>query len=99
MLSRQSVTDSSQNEKAASRIVPTTGTAMRRQVVRPDDTDTTAPTVSNTATEDAITRKVPISSSILGRSTMIEAPNIAPVRVFRPPMMMASRNRIVSSKL
>ncbi|KAG1579056.1 hypothetical protein G6F46_015710 [Rhizopus delemar] len=57
------------------------------------------PTVTRMATASAISRQVPMSSSILGSSTMMDAPSRAPVRLLRPPMMMASRNRMVSSKL
>ena len=99
MVRRQSVTASSQYENTASAMVPMTGTASLRASVRPRATAMAPPTVTTTATPSAISRKVAMSSSILGSSTMMAAPSSAPVRLLRPPMMMASRNRMVSSKL
>ncbi|MCY1310507.1 hypothetical protein D9M70_607050 [compost metagenome] len=96
---RQSVTASSQYAKTVRTMVPITGTATRRGSARPLETAMALPTVTRMATPSAIRRKVEMSSSILGSSTMMEAPSSAPVRLLRPPMMMASRNRMVSSKL
>jgi hypothetical protein len=40
-----------------------------------------------------------MSASRLGSITTISAPISEPMRVLRPPMITASRNRMVSSKL
>ena len=99
MLSRQSVMESSQKAKPASAIVPTTGIAIARGVVIFLMTPTTAPTVISVANTLATMRNSSRSSSSLGKITMMAAPSSAPERVLRPPMMTASRNSTVSSKL
>ena len=78
MVRRQSVTASSQYENTASAMVPMTGTASLRTSVRPRAA--MAPPTVTTATPSAISRKVAMSSSILGSSTMMAAPSSAPVR-------------------
>ena len=91
--------DSSQNEKPASAMAPTTGMAMVLGVVIFLAMPMAPPTVIKMARAEATTRNISRSSNSLGKITMMAAPNKAPERVLRPPMMTAKRNSTVSSKL
>jgi len=97
--SRQSVIDVSTNDSTASATLPTTGIATRPGVDRPRATNTAAPIETSTASATETTRNSSTSSSSLGRITMMAAPSSEPLRVLRPPMITASRNITVNSKL
>jgi len=79
--------------------VATTGTITPRTVLRPRTSAMTEPITTSTAAATAILRNNSISASRLGSMTTISAPISAPERVFRPPMIIASRNMMVNSKL
>ena len=86
-------------EKAASEQVPITGTKVDWIDVRFLLTAMTAPMNIAAASVDDTIWNVPKSSSNLGSNTMIAAPRMDPDRVLRPPMIVASRNKTVNSKL
>ena len=99
ILKRQSVMFSSQREKIASAIVPMTGAKTFLRVVIPFDRATAEPRATKTARAiDTILKRL-ISSSNFGKRTIITAPKIAPRRDLRPPMMIPSKNKTVSSLL
>ena len=76
-----------------------TGIATSRAVFSFLASSTPASTMPRMAAPVAMPRKRWMSDSRLGSVTTINAPSSGPLRVLRPPMMTASRNRIVSSKL
>ena len=80
-------------------MVATSGTSTPRTVERFLASMKAEPITPSTAAATAILRNNSMSASKLGSMTTISAPSKAPERVLRPPMMTASRNRMVSSKL
>ena len=80
-------------------MVATSGTITPRTVERFFASMKAEPITPSTAAPTAILRNNSMSDNRLGSMTTIRAPISAPERVLRPPMMTASRNKIVSSKL
>ena len=76
-----------------------TGTITSRQVFCRLASKIAAMTTPSIAAPVAIPRNKLMSESRLGSVTTISAPSSGPLRVLRPPMITASRKRIVSSKL
>ena len=99
ILNRQSAIVFNQNEKSASPTVPIKGIITLLKEVIFLLTPITAPTTMITAMTEATTLKRLMSSSNFGNRTIIVAPMIAPTRDFRPPIMMANKNKIANSLL
>ena len=94
---RQSTMLSRKNEKTARPTVPITGTDILRQVVMPRAMEIADMITIRTARITMTSRNSASSSSSLGNRTMIAAPSRDPMRDLRPPMITASRNRMLSS--
>ena len=59
--------------------------------------DTAPETTATAAITPAMTRNSSMSASRLGRTTMMTAPSMGPMRDLRPPSVTASRNWMASS--
>ena len=99
ILKRQSEILSNQNENAARPITPAKGTITRFGVVTFLERAIAAPTATTTAIVVATIRNKLISSKSLGNRTIMAAPNNAPKRDLRPPIMTANKKSTASSLL
>ena len=99
MVRRQSTMFSIRYDQKARPMVATSGMSTLRGEARFFASAMPEPITPSTAAATAIWRNRAMSDSRLGSITTMIAPRIAPTRVLRPPMITASRNRMVSSKL